>query len=85
MSGPVDLLNESELRFEPSWNLVRTTHLEIMPHADGSAHVIHVVDDALQTLPADAQWYLEKKWPGQMASESLDPEPPANRNARRSR
>jgi hypothetical protein len=61
VSGPADLVNESELRFEPGWNLVRTTHVEIMPHADGSAHVIHAVDDALQALPTEATWYLQKK------------------------
>jgi|GEM_PF-3479000 len=61
VSGPVDFVNESALRFAPGWNLVRTTHVEIMPHDDGSAHVIHAVDDALQALPAGAQWYLEKK------------------------
>lgn len=61
MSGPVDFVNESALRFAPGWNLVRTTHVEIMPHDDGSAHVIHAVGDALQALPADALWYLDKK------------------------
>jgi len=58
-SGPVDFVTELDLRFEPGWNLVRTAHREIMRHADGSAHVIHAVNDALPAMPADASWYLE--------------------------
>jgi len=61
VSGPAEFVHETGLRFVSGWNLVRTTHVEIMQHADGSAHVTHSIDDALQALPADVMWYLEQK------------------------
>lgn len=61
VSGPVDFVTELDLRFVSGWNLVRTTNLEVLRHADGSAHETHTAHDALQSWPADAAWYLENR------------------------
>ncbi len=59
VSGPVEFVTELDLRFVAGWNLVRTTNVEVLRHADGTAHETHTVHDALQAWPADAAWYLE--------------------------
>lgn len=61
VSGPVEFVVDNDLRLVSGWNLVRTAHLEVMRHADGSAHETHVRHDALQAWPADATWYVEAK------------------------
>ncbi len=60
-SGPAEFTTESRLEFAPGWNLVRTTIVEFMEHADGSRHETHTIHDALQAMPDDAMWYLESK------------------------
>jgi hypothetical protein len=61
VSGPIEVVTEMDLNLKSGWNLVRTTNLEIIRHADGTAHETHTRYDALQAFPAEAAWYLESK------------------------
>jgi hypothetical protein len=58
-SGDLAFRNTWQLQLTPGWNLIRTTFVEVVEHADGSRHETHTIHDALPALPEDAHWYLE--------------------------